>query len=88
MHNQKEVDVLGVKWAFVLERMPMLDRGECDLENKTMRVYAHLPKKELLEVAIHEYLHAADWYKDEEWVDQAGKDLTELLSQIFEFEPS
>jgi len=31
-----------------------------------------LPPRKRLEVIIHEILHAADWTKDEEWVEETG----------------
>jgi hypothetical protein len=36
-------------------------------------------EKRRMEAAIHEFTHAADWYKDEEWVEQFGHDLTNFL---------
>jgi len=38
--------------------------------------------KLLMETAIHEGLHAADWSKDEEWVTRAAEDLTRLLRKL------
>ena len=35
--------------------------------------------KRKLETAIHEFTHAADWSKDEEWVTQFGHDLANFL---------
>lgn len=39
------------------------------------------PKKEL-EVLIHELLHAADWSKDEEWVEDVAFELVRFITQI------
>ena len=36
-------------------------------------------EKRKLETAIHEFTHAADWSKDEEWVTQFGHDLANFL---------
>ena len=38
-----------------------------------------LPRSRELEIIIHELLHAADWYKDEEWVEDAGNDIAKIL---------
>lgn len=35
--------------------------------------------KRKLETAIHEFTHAADWSKDEEWVHMFGHDLANFL---------
>lgn len=41
-----------------------------------------LPPRKRLEVIIHEILHAADWSKDEEWVEDTGRDLAGALHAI------
>jgi len=49
---------------------------------KKKRIFLrHGIKKEKgkLEPAIHEFTHAADWSKDEEWVNQFGHDLANFL---------
>lgn len=35
--------------------------------------------RRLAEVLIHEILHAADWSKDESWVEQAAADIERVL---------
>lgn len=51
-------------------------------KNKNKRVFLRhgiSSGKRRLEAAIHEFTHAADWPKDEEWVEEFGCDLTNFL---------
>jgi len=59
--------------------------GDCDppdTKNKKIRIANTLPPKEELEVTIHECLHAADWYKDEEWIEPVAADIARLLWRL------
>jgi len=38
--------------------------------------------KELLSIAIHEALHAADWDKDESWIENTAIELAHLLTKL------
>lgn len=61
------------------------DRGSCDspdTKSKKIRVRNNLKEQEKLEIEIHEFLHAADWYKDEEWVRDTAHDLAKMLWRI------
>jgi len=63
----------------------ILERGDCDppeTKGKKIRIAKDLSPQEELEVVIHESLHAADWYKDEEWVEVVAKDISNLLWRI------
>lgn len=44
-------------------------------KGKQIRIRAGLRGQRLLEVLIHECLHAADWSKDEEWVQHTAHDI-------------
>lgn len=58
--------------------------GKCDPPDSprpTIRIISGMPEGEELRVLIHEGLHAADWSKDEEWVDQVSSDLAGLLTR-------
>jgi len=60
-------------------------RGDCDApttKNKTIRISNSLLPQEELEVTIHEALHAADWYKDEEWITPVADDIARLLYNL------
>ena len=47
-----------------------------------IRIINSLQDKEELEVVIHEMLHGLAWHVDEEYIDQAGKDLSEALWKL------
>lgn len=51
-------------------------------EEKTIRIADNLRGKELMDTVIHEMLHAADYYKDEEWVEKVASDITRLLWRL------
>lgn len=58
------------------------DRGLTEaptLKKKRMFIRKGLPEHEELEVILHECLHAADWSKDEEWVENASADIARVL---------
>ena len=60
-------------------------RGDCDdptTKNKKIRVANNLPPIEQLEVVIHECLHASDWFKDEEWIEEVAIDIARLLWRL------
>ncbi len=51
-------------------------------KRKRILVSSDLPEPVELEVIIHECLHAADWSKDEEWVEAAGADIARVLWRL------
>lgn len=58
--------------------------GQCDPPTNTKKQIKLAPRlkkdpKRLLEVVIHECLHAADWSKAEEWVDPTAEDIARVL---------
>ena len=60
-------------------------RGECEppeSKRKEIRVRSTLRGEERLEVVLHECLHAADWHKDEEWVERLAVDLAKILWKL------
>lgn len=59
--------------------------GDCDdpnSKNKTIRVANNLLPRQELEIVIHEALHAADWFKDEAWIDPVAEDIARLLWKL------
>ena len=62
--------------------------GECDaphLHKKKIRIASRVRKKGgqyLLQVLAHEFLHAGDWHKTEEWVDSVSTDLARFLYRL------
>ena len=60
-------------------------RGECDppeVKGKEIRIEESLQGEELLEVLIHEMLHAANWHASEEWVETTSRDLARALTRL------
>ena len=75
--------IMGKRWT--LRRARIKEHGECDgphISGKEIRVRAGLKGRAELETYIHEMLHAADWMKDEEWVQQTGHDLARALWRL------
>ena len=61
------------------------DNGLCDppwQKGKKIRIRSTLKGEKLLETIIHEILHAADWYKDEEWVVIVATDIARILTKL------
>lgn len=59
--------------------------GECDspdTKGKEIRISTDLQREEELEVVIHELLHASDWSKDEEWVEEIAQDISNVLMRL------
>jgi hypothetical protein len=77
--------ILGRFWQ--VRFVPNLaSRGYCDPPDKAGKeilVWQGVKEdEELMEVLIHEFTHAADWHKDEEWVEQFGVDLARFLTRM------
>ena len=77
------VTVNGKRWDMVFASTPGCD-GECDpptKKKKQIRLHSRLKRdpRRLLEVIIHECLHAADWSKAEEWVEPTAEDIARAL---------
>lgn len=80
------VIVAGRKYRWLYTNQLETDcDGMCDHPsepNKAIRVRESMDAKRRLEVEIHEMLHAADWTKDESWIDQTAKDLSAVLWRL------
>lgn len=75
----------GRRW--VLRFVPNLgpNRGVCDspeTRGKEIKIQAGLKDEELLEVLIHESLHACAWNLDEEAVQKTAEDIARMLWRI------
>jgi hypothetical protein len=76
--------IMGKRWWLRFCALA-LNRGECDPPDKLgkeIRVLKRLKGEERLEVLIHEQLHAADWHKSEEWIEQVSKDIARNLTKL------
>ncbi len=58
--------------------------GDCNFENKVIRISDDLTGRKLLDTAIHEMLHAAAPYLVESEVERIGTDLASSLIAFFD----
>jgi hypothetical protein len=49
---------------------------------RIIRIKQGMSEKETLDTIIHEILHAADWWKKEEWVENVATDITRTLWRL------
>ena len=62
----------------------MTDNGCCDgphIPGKRIRINKSLKGEARLEILLHEFLHAADWSKDEEWIEETARDFARALTR-------
>ncbi len=80
------VKILGKYWN--LKFSPNLStKGHCDaptIPRKRMLISSTLRGKALLAALLHETHHAADWNKDEEWVQEVSDDQAEIIMKHLE----
>jgi hypothetical protein len=60
-------------------------KGECDApttKGKKIKIRESLKGEIRLDTIIHEQLHAADWTKDEEWVNDTATDIARNLWRL------
>tara|TARA_R110002020_G_scaffold249581_1_gene463517 strand:+ start:1486 stop:1764 length:279 start_codon:yes stop_codon:yes gene_type:complete len=79
------IKVCGKYWELLFADLDEETRGECDSPDtpkKQIRICNSVKGEEELEVLLHELLHAADWSKDEEWVEDASYDLAHILWKL------
>lgn len=81
----QRVTINGKRWN--LRRVPYLGnkRGDCDspdTPHKEIRILSGLKGQELLEVLLHELLHAADWTKDESFVENVARDMAKVVARF------
>lgn len=83
------INVGGKRFRVCLKSQMFLDGvpidGLCDAPDATdkqITVRAGLRDRRLLEVFIHEFLHAAFWHLSEECVEQTARELSEFLWRL------
>ena len=59
--------------------VPERPRSRLSRKERRIRIDKTLDEKTLLETLIHEFLHAANPDKNEEWIEDPAEELTELL---------
>lgn len=58
------------------------DRGLTEaphIKGKRILIRENMSQLDELDTTLHEGLHAADWSKDEEWIEEAAHDIARLL---------
>lgn len=72
--------LLGDDWTIRFSRLR--GNGHCYKRRKLLLVHKYLKPKKELDILLHEMLHATDWYKDEEWVQEVATDIAEVLWRL------
>lgn len=83
--GQMRIKIANKYWNLIFTELDEETGGECDspdTRGKEIRIAKDLKNQEELEIIIHELLHAADWSKDEEWVEQVAYDLSLILLKL------
>lgn len=76
------VRIRGRYWRLLRGRLPQGIDGLCDpptSQEKAITIRRRLPLADELRVLIHEMLHAGDWDKSEEAVDELSSDIARVL---------
>lgn len=80
------IKILGKHYELeFVDSLPGDARGICDaphVRNKKIRILNTLQGEELIELLIHEMLHAGLWIIDEEIVHYLGKDLAKVIWKL------
>lgn len=79
-----KISLFGKRWNLRFTTLRN-NRGEIDspkMKGKEIRIDSRLEGEEELEVLIHEMLHGAYWFIDEEYVDRAAKDIANALWRL------
>lgn len=80
------IKLLGKYWNLVRTgKIPPGKWGDCDdptETGKTIRVHSKLKGKLELEILLHEILHAVDWSKDEDWVENTAHDIAAVFWKL------
>jgi hypothetical protein len=82
-----QLNLLGKRWnlRFVKRIDKSGSRGLCDAPDdpkKRIHVLKTLAGQELLEILLHEMTHAADWSKDEAFVERFAADVAAALWKL------
>jgi len=79
-----QITIRGKRWKLRFCRLRN-NHGECDspaTNSKQIRISHRIRDERLLDVLIHEGLHACHWDLDEEAVDRSAKDLARMLWRL------
>ena len=87
------ITILGKRWRLELvpaRELPQTNgKRDCDgycsdpgMPEKTIRIYDKLSDERTLAILAHEMLHAADWHKSEEWVEEVAEDIARAATKL------
>lgn len=80
------IKILDKIYKFCREKLDLKEnKGYCTspkLKNKKIVVDESLKDEEELDIILHECLHAAFWFLDEEYVAEASKDFARILWRL------
>ncbi len=78
------VQVRGKRYKLVFEKLDGV-YGLCEhpeTQDKTIRIDSRLRGKKLVEIVLHEVIHASCWDLDEEAVTELARDATHILERL------
>ena len=76
-----KIKIKGKVWNFIRKKLEN-HKGYCESpnsKNKSIIVDSRLKGEEELEIILHELLHAAFWFLDEEYVEEISRDFAKIL---------
>jgi len=85
------VTIGGKRWNLEFVRIrprtgeEFADNGNIDspdTRQKKIRINRTLRGEKRLDTIIHEILHAADWNKDESWIEEISTDIARILTKL------
>jgi hypothetical protein len=77
--------IRGRRWELVFGKLLEDDRGRCDNPNKKgkrISIDEDLCGEELIEVLVHEAIHASSWDLDEDAVTETAEGISRLLWKL------
>ena len=79
------ITLLGKRWNLLFAPPEKGNRGDIDpphTRGKTIRICPKLQDLAELDTLVHELLHAADWHRDEEWIETVATDISRVLWKL------
>ena len=77
------VKILDKFWNLEFAKISNKDDNGCcdapDKPGKKLKVRRSLRGEKVVEIVLHETHHAADWFKDEEWVEDLAAQQAKIL---------
>jgi len=89
----KRLTLFGRRWRFVRKPLrthygfvdgvgPETIASSTDQTHRVIVVDSSLKGEEELRYILHEFLHAADWHRSEEWVDEVSRAGARFLTRL------